>query len=287
MVSVSGIPERARRSRLWLAGGLVLAVVAALLSTVLTTAPASAHEVLLSAETSCQVDGTWTVSWHVDNSEAGANEFMLVRAVSVTDGTLVGIEANGTYDWIVDAAHPDASEGGGSIVAPDGAPGLTFTTPGLSASVPSVTLSLTGFWKYMAPFGLYAQTVTQQLSIDRPADCVDHRPGQIQIHKSTTGATAPSGPFVFDVTQSGQVVTTITVPANGTGTSGDLAPGVYSLVEENAPATSSITPNPVTVPANGVVVVDAVNTYPDSVDVGGIVVTAPATPVTVSPTFTG
>ena len=115
----------------------------------------------------------------------------------------------------------------------------------------------------------------------------------ITVVKSTTGDTAPAGPFVFRVNQDNTTVTTITVPKNGSATSGDLAPGTYTLVELDGPAGATIVPNPVTVDANTTVTVHATNTYPDDpTPVPPVIQVSPAEAVAapaviVAPQFTG
>jgi len=274
--------------------GIVLTTILSLAALVLSAAPASAHDVFLSGQTSCQVDGTWTVNWEAINNQPEPDHYMLVRAASVDAGPLQGVVANPTYQGIVDANHPDASQGGGTIVPPSGFGPLEFSSPGIPASQASITLTFTGFWSYPTPTGVTSVEVTESLTVDRPPECVDTRPGRIQIHKSVAGDGAPPGPFQFEVHGAdSSVVTTVAVPANGDAVSVDIPPGVYTLVELNAPPGATITPNPVVVAPSATAVVQAVNTYatpPIEVEATPPVVLAPsqpATPVSGGLRFTG
>jgi hypothetical protein len=278
---------------------VVLATVLALTALVLTAAPASAHDIGLAGQTSCQTDGTWTVNWSLINFGDGSH-YMLVRSAGVDQGTLAGITSNPSYNGIVDAAQPDASQGGGTIVPPGSSGGVAFSSPGLPASQAAVTLTVTGFWNFDTPSGPVSDQGTEVVTVDRPPDCVVSEAGRIEIDKSTTGTSAPAGPFVFQVVQNNAVVTTVTVPANGSALSADLPPGTYSLEELSAPANAKISPNPVTVAPAATVVVTAVNTYPDVpppvvveaqppvvVEAQPPVVLPPAPVVVTGPQFTG
>jgi hypothetical protein len=276
--------RRCRRAKR--AYSVVLATVIALTALLLSAAPASAHDVILHAETSCQTNGTWTVNWEVINNQPELDHYMLVRAAAVDQGTLVGITANPSYTGIVDANHPDASQGGGTIVPPSGFGGIEFTSPGLPASQGSVTLTMTGFWSYPTPNGVFSVEITEVLTVDRPPECVDSRLGRIEVHKSSTGTSAPAGPFVFEVVQNDVVVTTISVPANGSAVSAEIPPGTYTLVEVQAPPAAVISPNPVTVAPAATVVVTAVNPYPD-VPLPPVLVEAQPPVVIAGPQFTG
>jgi hypothetical protein len=245
---------------------LVLGVVLSLASLmfVVSASSAFAWHASLSGDAVCEPDGTWTVNWSASNSQTDPGQYMLVRAASVSDGSLVGIEANGTYDGVVDATHPNATEGGGTVIAPDGST-VQFSTPNLPNSVTSVTVTVTGYWHFIDGDGHdFVTTEDASFTVDRPGCCVDTRPGHIEVAKSTTGDTAPPGPFTFLIQRDDVTVGSISVPANGTGTSGDLAPGTYTLVEVDAPPGATIAPNPVVVPANTTVTVTATNPYPDA-----------------------
>ena len=147
-------PRHARRSRTARpAIGVVLATVLALTALVLTAAPASAHDIDLAGLASCQTDGTWTVNWTLINFGDGSDHYMLVRSAGVDQGTLAGITSNPSYNGTVDAAHPDASQGGGTIVSPGSSGGVAFSSPGLPASQAAVTLTVTGFWNFDTPSG--------------------------------------------------------------------------------------------------------------------------------------
>ncbi|MDQ1429474.1 MAG: hypothetical protein QOF40_76 [Actinomycetota bacterium] len=277
--------------------GVVLSMASVAL--VLTAGAAFAHHAIFTGETVCNPDGTWTVDWGASNSQTLPGRYMLVRSVQTSEGSVVGIQANGSYFGVVDATHPDASEGGGTVVPPDGT-AVHFSTPDLPNSVASVTLAMVSYWHYPDGDG-FAEftTYNEGFTVNRPESCVDTRPGHITVAKATTGDTAPPGPFTFLVNRDGTTVTTITVPANGTGTSGDLEPGTYTLVEVGGAPGATITPNPVEVPANTTVTVAATNPYPNRpqppivVEVIPPVVRtvtpppAPAPPVTVSGRFTG
>jgi uncharacterized surface anchored protein len=273
--------------------GVVVATVAAALA--LAAGTAFAHHPVLSGETTCNADGTWNVAWEALNPHDEAVQYMLVRAVSVSAGTLEGITANATYTGVVNASHPDASEGGGTIAPPSGGGRIHFSTPNLPNSVASVTLNLTGYWHYPDGNGGFvtAENPGDPATVTRPEGCTDTRPGHITVVKSTTGDTAPAGPFTFRVNQDNTTVTTITVPKNGSATSGDLAPGTYTLVELDAPTGATIVPNPVTVDANTTVTVHATNTYPDGpAPVPPVIQVSPAEAaaapaVIVAPQFTG
>jgi hypothetical protein len=277
------------RRRIARAGGFgVLSLVVILISIVFSAGPASAHDVILRLDgTTCEAaDGTWTVHWEAVNNQQEPERYMLVRAASVTDGTLTRIVANPTYTGIVDADHPDASEGGGTIFPPSGFGPLHFDTTGIPDSTTSVTLTMTGYWHYPSPDGPVEVTVTESLTVDKPADCIDTRPGHIEIHKSTSGGTAPAGPFVFDIASDGTTVASVTVPANGSALSADLPPGTYTLSERNGAPTSTITPNPVTINPGATVVVTAANTYPEPTAAAAVRAAA-ATAVKGQPAFTG
>jgi len=253
--------------------GVVLAMASVVL--VLTAGAAFAHHAILTGDATCNPDGTWSVAWSAGNSQTMAGRYMLVRAVSVSDGSLDGIAANGSYEGVVDAAHPDASEGGGTVISPDGTI-VHFSTSNLLNSLASVTLTMTSYWNYPEGDGFEViTTYNGPLTVARPDGCVDTRPGHITVVKSTTGDTAPPGPFTFLVTQNDTTVGSITVPANGTATSGDLAPGTYTLVEVDGSPSATIVPNPVTVPANATVTVAATNDYPSIGTPPVIVLTAP------------
>src|SRR5207244_11013255 len=189
-----------------------------------------------------------------------------------------GIAANASYEGVVDASHPDASEGGGTVIPPDGTI-VHFSTSNLPNSVASVTLTVTSYWNYPEGDGFEViTTYNGPLTVARPDGCVDTRPGHITVVKSTTGDTAPPGPFTFLVTQNDTTVGSITVPANGTATSGDLAPETYTLYEVDGAPGATIVPNPVTVPANTTVTVTATNDYP-SIGTGPPIIVLTAPPV--------
>jgi len=281
----------------------VLAVVLAMASAVLvlTAGAAFAHHAILSGEATCNADGTWNVAWSARNSQAIEGRYMLVRAVSVSSGSLDGIVANDSYEGVVDASHPDASEGGGTVIPPDGTI-VQFTTSSLPNSVASVTLTMTSYWNYPEGDGFeVVTTYNGPLTVARPDGCADTRPGHITVVKSTTGDTAPPGPFTFLVNQDGTTVASITVPANGSAMSDELEPGTYTLVEVGGAPAVTIAPNPVTVPANSTVTVTATNDYPSigTNEPPLIVLTAPPVvrltapapapppPVAVSGRFTG
>src|SRR5205085_543821 len=106
----------------------------------------------------------------------------------------VGISANATYTGVVSAAHPDSSEGGGTIVPPSNFGPYKFSTPDLPNSVASVTLNLTGYWHFTDDQGTIEQTTAAEpLTVERPPGCVDTRPGSITIVKTTSGTAAPAG----------------------------------------------------------------------------------------------
>jgi hypothetical protein len=254
-------PAKRTAWRRFIVLGVVLSMASVVL--VLTAGAAFAHHANFTGETICNPDGTWTVNWGADNSQTLPGRYMLVRAVSVSQGSLEGIAANGSYEGVVDATHPDASEGGGTVIPPDGTV-VHFSTPDLPNAVSAVTLTMTSYWNYPEGDGFaVVTTYNGPFTVARPEGCVDTRPGHITVAKWTTGDTAPAGPFTFLVNQDGTTVDTITVPANGTATSADLAPGTYTLVEVDGAPGATITPNPVEVPANTTVTVTATNPYPN------------------------
>jgi Prealbumin-like fold domain len=269
--------------------GVVLSL--ALLALVTTASSAFAHHAEFTGDAVCHPDGTWSINWSVTNSQGVPGRYMLVRAVSVSAGTLEGIEANETYEGVVDATHPNAAEGGGTVIPPDLTP-VFFSTPDVPSSVDSVTLNMTSYWNY--PEGDGFEIVTKYndpFTVARPEGCVDSRPGHITVVKTTTGSTAPPGPFTFLVKLGDTTVGSIAVAANGSATSGDLEPGTYTLVEVDAPDGATITPNPVDVPANTTVTVTATNTYP-TVEaappvVRTVAVAAPAPAIAAEGRFTG
>ena len=109
----------------------------------------------------CEDNGTFTVDWTVGNSETPSTHFMLIRAYSVTPnvGTTTGLTADATYDGIVGPEYP----GTGTVVDPGG--DVPAVTSGIPGNTTSVTLTVTGFWKY----------------VDRRRRCLDRR-GHPLVH---------------------------------------------------------------------------------------------------------
>ena len=169
--------------------GVVVATVAATLAFAAGTA--FAHTPVLSGETTCNTDGTWNVAWEALNPRDSLVEYMLVRAVSVSAGTLEGVSANATYTGVVNASHPDATEGGGTIAPPSGFGRIHFSTPNLANSVASVTLNLTGYWHYPDGSGGFvtAENPAEPVTATRPEACTPVNP---VIHVSPAEVSAPA-----------------------------------------------------------------------------------------------
>jgi Bacterial Ig-like domain (group 3) len=152
---------------------------------VLSAGVAFAHHPILSGETSCNPDGTWNVTWTVQNSESSSARYMLVRSDSVSAGSIAGVNANASYAGVVNASHPDGTEGGGTIVAPGGQ--VSPTTSNLAHDVESVTLNLTGFWRYPTGPDTFntVTTAAAPATVDRPADCTVPSSTVTVIHNAT------------------------------------------------------------------------------------------------------
>ncbi len=106
----------------------------------------------------------------------------------------------------------------------------------------------------------------ESLSYDQRVDVYATNPylaGRLAITKVTTGSTAPSGPYTFDITGPAELSATVT--PGTTWTSDWLPLGTYTITERDAPAGATITPNPVTIDTDGeTATVTATNPYRDA-----------------------
>ncbi len=146
--------------------GLALAAIAVLLGALLSATPAYAHHPEISGRSSCLPDGTWTVIFSVGNSENDLTKetrfsgsgppdhpgrAMRINAISASAGTLSGLGVNSVV-----------ANGGSSNATVSGIPGATT----------SVTLSVTGFWRYRdagSSDSYTAVTDSRSGSVSRPA----------------------------------------------------------------------------------------------------------------------
>ena len=161
-----------------------LAVIVALTAGFFAFAPSAfAHHPEISGSSVCEENGTFTVNWTVGNSESQPEHAMLVRAYSVTPnvGTTTGLTADSTYDGIIDPGYA----GPGTVVAAGG--DVPATTSGIPSGTASVTLSVTGYWRY-ATFGGGVSTFeyTSSYTVELGGQC-NPSTGSLTISKVVTG----------------------------------------------------------------------------------------------------
>ena len=179
--------------------GLTLGGLAAILySALLGVTPALAHHPVISGTSSCLENGTWTATFTVGNSEndlgqetrfsgSGPAEYpgkaMRINAISATAGSLSGLAVNSVV----------SNNGSGSAVV-----------SGISGSTTSVTLSVTGFWRYrpVGSSGDYtAVTDSQSGAVSRPVSGCTPSPTSTPTQTVTVTRTAtPTATATFTPT---------------------------------------------------------------------------------------
>jgi hypothetical protein len=251
------------------------AVIVALTAGFFAFAPSAfAHHPQISGDAECEENGTFTVNWTVGNSETLSNRYMLVQAYSVTPdvGTTSGLTADGTYDGIVGPAYG----GPGTVIPPTGE--VTATTSGIPGDTQSITLQVTGRWKYQSNNNVTTVTETRSFTVELGGDCTPPK-GSLSISKVVTGNSAPPGAtYTVNYDNGAGTSGSVTVQGGETETVDNLPFGSYTLSEVNAPPGATISPNPAVVGANSSHVdVTVTNPYPN---VGSFSVTKQVTGAT-------
>ena len=200
------------------------------------------------------------MNWTIGNSETGSNRYMLVRAYSITPnvGTTNGLTADGSYEGIVGPAlcgprHRRSSERLG-----------LRDDHRHSGDTTSITLTVTGRWKYSENDHVNEVTETRSFEVQLGGHCTPPT-GSLSISKVVTGNTAPPGAtYTINYDNGAGTSGQVTVHGGETQTVDNLPYGSYTLSEDSAPAGATISPNPAVVSANSPQVeITVTNPYPN------------------------
>jgi hypothetical protein len=253
---VGAHPARRHRRlhyRIAATASLVVAMLAGLIG---FAQSASAHSLSLVGTSSCQEDGTFTITWTLSN-DYGLDS--VVHSFSVNPNV-------GTTHLTADANYHGGTPYNGSGTVVPANKSIQFTTTGIPGNTPSVTLNVAGTWS-----DNYMQSNPPSYTVALTGDC--H--GTLKITKVVTGQSAPPANTVYTVAyDNGQGTSgTVKVEAGQTVTVDDLPFGTYTLSEVSPPANDkvTITPSTVTVsPQTREADITVTNAFPDE---GGFTVT--------------
>ena len=238
-----------------------VAVIAALTAGFFAFAPSAfAHHPLVTGESQCAENGTFTVNWTVGNSESGSNRYMLVRAYSVTPD--VGTTNGSDRRWDLRGHRGSGLCGAGHGCSSERL-GLRNDHRHSRPSTTSVTLTVTGRWIY-SDNTLNEVTETRSFEVQLGGNCTPPT-GSLSISKVVTGNTAPPGAtYTINYDNGAGTSGQVTVHGGETQTVDNLPYGSYTLSEESAPTGATISPNPAVVSADSPQVdITVTNPYPN------------------------